>query len=213
MVFFTSDQVILQIKGALILPLYICDCGGIGRRCGLREYYVYQGFVMDLYSNYKIYGPYKNKKDNRLRVVLVNKSDPKDKKTISYPKFIIENHIGRKLLENETIDHIDNDPLNNSIDNLRIIDRKKHSFLDAKRIKEQSFECPVCNKSFILSGRKLSQALINIKKKKTSGPFCSKKCAGKYGSMIQNKKIDKINPINPEKNYYTYKNLSLYKEK
>jgi endogenous inhibitor of DNA gyrase (YacG/DUF329 family) len=48
----------------------------------------------------------------------------------------------------------------------------------------QTFVCPICQKEFILEGRKLKDAKQNQKRGK-AGPFCSKKCAGVYGKMKQ----------------------------
>ena len=67
-----------------------------------------------IYENViKVRGPYKSSKDNRLRCILV--FSDKTTKTISYPKYLMEIHLNRYLLENETVDHIDGNPLNNTI--------------------------------------------------------------------------------------------------
>ena len=115
----------------------------------------------------------------------------------------MEIRIGRYLKDNETVDHIDSDFTNNNPENLRIIDRSLHISLDIKRLKEKRFICPICKRSFILSGSKLSVAISNRKRNK-AGPMCSRKCAGRYGIMIQSGKspID-IKLIEPE--YYTIK--------
>lgn len=57
-----------------------------------------------VYENYKVYGPYLNKKDNRLRCNLVFKNKMK---IISYPKYLIEVYLDRYLDKDETVDHID----------------------------------------------------------------------------------------------------------
>lgn len=135
-----------------------------------------------IYSNVKkVYGPYVSKTDNRsrLRIVFLDGSS----KTVSYPKFLMENHIGRFLENNETVDHIDNDVTNNSIENLRILNRSEHVKLDIKRIGSQEFVCEVCNITFTLSGRKLHEAKHN-RLKGSKGPFCSKSCAGKASHNI-----------------------------
>lgn len=43
-----------------------------------------------------------------------------------YHRYIVENHIGRKLLKNEQIHHIDGNKLNNCLSNLQILDKNEH---------------------------------------------------------------------------------------
>lgn len=45
---------------------------------------------------------------------------------------VVENHIGRKLLENEVVHHIDGDKLNNNIENLDICSVSEHNNCHAK---------------------------------------------------------------------------------
>lgn len=65
-----------------------------------------------------VYGPYQGK-DGRFRVIV-------NGKTVSYPKYLVEQTLGRKLDKNETVHHIDGNPANNSLDNLQVISRKEH---------------------------------------------------------------------------------------
>ena len=125
-----------------------------------------------MYEDYKVYGPYK-RKDGRQHVIL--KKD-KIKITVSYPKYLMELHIGRKLLENETIDHIDRDINNNNFDNLRIIDKVKHEREDAIRNKDIKVKCSWCRKTFIVKGSNISQRNRYDGKRTGSGYFCSRIC-------------------------------------
>lgn len=74
-----------------------------------------------VYENCKVYGPYVSKKDNRYRVVIVSENN--NKKTVSYPKYLMEVHLNRYLNEDETVDHIDGDVTHNVVENFRIIER------------------------------------------------------------------------------------------
>lgn len=141
-----------------------------------------------MYENCKLYGPYNSGKDGRLRAVLVYPDSTK--KTISYPKYIVECNIGRYLTDDETIDHIDGNPLNNDISNLRIIKRNEHAYNDAQRNKDVIYKCDYCGKEFIIKGDKLHY--IFRKDRENSAHFCSRKCAGKYNAERQHNKIDKI---------------------
>lgn len=135
-----------------------------------------------VYVNCKIYGPYK-RKDNREHVVIVWPNGKKQ--TVSYPKYLTEVRLNRYLTSNETVDHIDGNFTNNIPSNIQVLNRVEHAYLDAKRCKDQEFECPYCNTQFTLSGRKLHNAVQNRKRKNAAGPFCTRSCAGKYGKSVQ----------------------------
>lgn len=141
-----------------------------------------------IYENVlKVNGPYKGK-DNRLRIVLVFKD--KSRKKMSYPKYLMELHLNRYLTKDETVDHIDKNPLNNDISNLRILPRKEHCRNDVIRNKDVVVHCTYCGKEFIIPGNKLHSR--NRADKHQSGYFCSKQCSGKYGAAIQNNRITPV---------------------
>ena len=135
-----------------------------------------------LYEDYKVYGPYM-RKDGRQQVCLVHKASGL-KKTVSYPKYLMEISLGRNLLHSETVDHINGDFTDNRIENLQILDRGAHCALDVKRLKQQVTNCVFCGSEVVLTGRRLSTRLQNQKRGKV-GPFCSRRCSGKYGKSLQ----------------------------
>lgn len=154
---------------------------------------------MAVYDNCKIYGPY-TRNDNRQHVIIIFPN--KKRKTVSYPKYLMEVHLNRYLDPVlETIDHIDGDFTNNNLDNLRIISLSDHVKQDVPRNKSQSFICDVCKKTFTLSGTPLVKAFHNRLDGKT-GPFCSRKCAGIAGHSKQHGTYD-IKPVYRER--YTLK--------
>jgi len=69
----------------------------------------------------KIYGPY-TRADGRKHII---KYDPStgSRKTVSYPKHLMEKYLGRALLPTETVDHIDDNFYNDDINNLQVISR------------------------------------------------------------------------------------------
>ena len=134
-----------------------------------------------IYKDCKFYGPYNNSADGRLRCVIVFPNGKR--KTVSYPKYLMEVHLGRYLNIDETIDHIDGNFLNNNLTNLRVIDRKQHAIEDAVRNKDVTVKCKYCGKEFTIQGSKLHDR--NRKDRSQAGYFCSRQCSGKYGKKIQ----------------------------
>lgn len=67
-----------------------------------------------------IYGPYKRSADGRWIIIV-------DGKTISYPKYVYEQHHKIKIEEPWTVDHKDYNPDNNHIDNLVLKTRKQNA--------------------------------------------------------------------------------------
>jgi len=128
----------------------------------------------------RVYGPYK-RKDGRQHVIIIYENGKRQ--TISYPKYLLEKKIGRKLTKNETCDHIDGDFTNNCLDNLQVLTRSENSAkaLVTRRAEEAYFVCPECNKSFYKLVRDVKGNQI---KQKKAGPFCSRQCAGRYGQKL-----------------------------
>lgn len=127
----------------------------------------------------KVYGPY-IRKDGRQHVILYENGK---RSTVSYPKYLLETKLGRKLLHNETCDHIDGNPLNNSLDNLQLLSKsdniRKHAALQPAEF--GTFTCPICLCSFT---KRMNNIKANRKQGKR-GPYCSRSCAGKAGRVAQ----------------------------
>ncbi len=154
----------------------------------------------------KVYGPYKRESDGRSVVVVVD--DNGESQTISYPKWLLEMQLGRKLDPNtETVDHWDSNKENNDLSNLRIVPREEHSADDTRRVKPVKFNCAWCKKEFERSPR-----LVRDKARKNkAGPFCSRKCAGQYSRKLQLKLIDKFD-VQPviDSEYYKKKYITAF---
>lgn len=72
----------------------------------------------------KISKPYK-RPDGRKHVI-ITRSDG-SKTTRSYPRYLLEMKLGRSLLPEETVDHIDGDHTNDAPDNLRVLSRAENA--------------------------------------------------------------------------------------
>jgi hypothetical protein len=123
-----------------------------------------------------VHGPYK-RKDGRSHAILYNNKTFK-RKTISWPKALVEVREGRRLTDNETVDHNNRDFTDNSSENLIIRIRNEHCSLDVLRLLRPKANCVWCNKEITLT-------IDQIKSRAKSGPFCSRACSGAYGSSVQ----------------------------
>lgn len=128
----------------------------------------------------KLYGPY-FRKDGRKHIIKHN-TETKRRTTVSYPKHLMEEHLGRDLLPNETVNHINRNFTDNRLCNLEILDRSEHAKLDAKRVKRFIFTCEWCGEI----GSQQGHNLDGNEKQGKAGPFCSRSCAGSYGAYVQN---------------------------
>lgn len=136
----------------------------------------------------RVYGPYINNKQTGRKIVIVVDRNGK-RRTVSFPKWLMELHLGRKLDPNEcTVDHWNSNIDDNEISNLRLVPRDQHSADDTRRVKLIDFNCAWCDKPFSRSPR-----LIRDKAKHNkAGPFCSKRCSSSYGRAVQLKLIEKF---------------------
>lgn len=112
---------------------------------------------------------------------MILKFKDNSRRTVSYPKWLVENHIGKRLKNNETVDHQDRDFQNDNINNLKILTRSNHGYKDALRVKNIEITCVWCGNKSIKRAADLDH---NAKMGKV-GPFCSKQCTGKYGKSVQ----------------------------
>lgn len=144
----------------------------------------------------KTYGPYV-RPDGRKIMIDINEAG--DRTTTSYPKWLLEQKLKRKLNPNtETADHWDTDINNNDFSNLRIVPRSQHSADDTRRVRMLDLECAMCKKHFERSPR-----LVRDKSKKGKvSQFCSRQCAGKYSREVQLGKRKKLPVQKPPKSTY-----------
>ncbi len=146
-------------------------------------------FITKLFALYpgfaKVYGPYVDKdNDNREHIILYGPEGRKSgRRTISWPKAMMEVKLGRRLGLDEVVDHKDDNPANNQYSNFQILtvagNNAKARAVLGITAEMKSFICPVCGKPFEKEARVVRH---NQEAQKKAGPFCGKSCAGKYGT-------------------------------
>src|ERR1700678_4235054 len=124
------------------------------------------GILVDLIDFYsllataeKVYGPYLSPIGRKIVIII---DDEGNRKTVSYPKYLMEQHLGVELDPDlHTIDHRDGNKSNDDLSNLQILPRSEHSAKDTRRVKLEKFICGECGKEFERSPR-----LVRDKSKK-----------------------------------------------
>jgi HNH endonuclease len=120
-----------------------------------------------------VYGPYR-RKDGRQVVIHY---DGKTRRTQSYPRYLMEQFLGRKLESWEQVDHINNDPTDDRLENFQLLTQAENIRKGAKPAEIYQFICPICFK-----WSEKSAAVVRANRKRgSSGPYCSRSCAGKAG--------------------------------
>ena len=129
--------------------------------------------VDKLRKDLTVYGPY-TRKDGRKVVIIY---DGVTRRTMSYPKWVKEQSLGKKLKKEDTIHHKNRDFTDDRPDNLEILDHSTHGSLDATRVKLVLVKCVWCDKEFTTIPRDRNRG--------KAGPFCSRRCVGQYGKHIE----------------------------
>ena len=118
-------------------------------------------------------------KDNRKTVILVNNKD--DRSSTQYARYLLAVKLGRFLTDAETVDHVDDDKTNDSLDNLQILTRDENIRKACKQ-PDVELKCPVCNKVFYKTRTQLRGKLDRAAKNLIA---CSRKCGGKLSHITK----------------------------
>ncbi len=145
--------------------------------------------IMELFKHRK-YGPY-TRKDNRKFVVLVFEDG--SKYTVLNSRYTMMKHYNRFLSPDEDVHHINGDITDDSLQNLEIINNKKHTKNHQTKYKDIDVICVNCKVTFTMSTQQVSDFINNFKRKESVGPCCSRKCAG-YISHYYVTNFKQLNP-------------------
>lgn len=143
------------------------------------------------------YVVYQNK-DGRWRVYIRD-----GHRVISYPRFLMEQQLGRELTDDEDVHHLDHDVTNNDVSNLVVMSKEEHNALHAAEERIDYYDkvmvCSVCGKEFVWSAKSQRYFYRNKTRKvpkakcgfTSDRPFCSRSCAAKYSREVQLGRITK----------------------
>lgn len=106
-------------------------------------------------------------------------------KYVSYPRLLMEEHIGRKLLPNEDVHHKDGNFDNNDISNLEIALHGEHQRSHALKYTDKSAVCAICGNSFVWTGKRQRGYYSDLRAGRNRIITCSKSCSSLYGRMKQ----------------------------
>lgn len=140
-------------------------------------------------------------KDGRKRIDVIGKDW---RKTFQVAKLLLEIKLGRILVGNETVDHIDGDKTNDNPDNLRVLSLSENVADSSIRISALELVCRWCESPFTIDGTQIRQYDRAAAQGK-AGPFCGRSCRGKYGASIQNGKCDRLPSAVINRTYYSNK--------
>lgn len=92
-------------------------------------------------------------------------------------RYVMAQHLGRELLKNEVVHHIDGNKQNNSITNLQVLKRSAHSRMhqDSKHRCMVELECAYCKTMFKREKRNVDSKIF----KGQHNFYCNKLCMKK----------------------------------
>ncbi len=150
--------------------------------------------ILELYPEYTDVTEYPPNSDGRYRVRLFNRLT-RTQSIKQRSRVLLEVLLGRRLLDDETVDHIDEDPTNDNWYNLQPLSLVNNAKRSAIKIRPIFEYCIECNTYFELS------VAQRYPSDNTAGPFCSRRCSGINGKRVQDTGI-KSGRLNIVREYY-----------
>ena len=122
------------------------------------------------------------------RKFIVYKGEDNKYHSKAYARYLMEQHLGRKLTNEEEVHHKDHNKMNDVIENLEVKNKTAHR--REHNIKPTIIEhCYICGSNIIVDSRKRANH-YRSKNKNPDKWFCSKHCSGIFGQKEQqNRKL------------------------
>lgn len=116
------------------------------------------------------------KNGNTYRVLVQNHPNANKHGYVLEHRVKMENHLGRLLTKNELVHHINHNPLDNRIKNLKVVSYKEHRSYHGKKATIVDLICGYCHNPF----KRAYRQIVSKIKKGQKIFFCSKKCADNH---------------------------------
>ena len=120
-------------------------------------------------------------KENRKTLLLVN--DKKDRSSTQYARYLLAVKLKRFLTSDETVDHVNDDKTDDSLENLQILTRKDN-LVKANKCPDVKLICPICKDTFY---RTLTQLRGKKERMENNIVTCSRSCGGKLSHITKDK--------------------------
>lgn len=111
--------------------------------------------------------------ENRKTLILYN--SPQERSSTQYARYLLAVKLQRYLTKEETVDHIDNDKSNDSIENLQLLSRVDNIRKQCKK-PDVTCTCPICGKKYFIASSKISGKIAR-ERALTGQRCCSRSCA------------------------------------
>lgn len=142
------------------------------------------------------------RKDGRMLVSI--KYGSRRKTSVSYPKFLVEVHLGKYLTDAETVHHKDGNFSNNALSNLEVLKRDKHAQVHARMPDTKELYCAHCGEKFLRARRRLFYYSSGVKHV-VSNPVCSVSCRLARAATVNKPPIQRKKWDTPHGTYARYR--------
>lgn len=108
-----------------------------------------------------------------------------------YARYLMAVHLGRYLDADEEVDHIDDDPTNDAIDNLQVLSIEEHlrKTTASRMATLVEMRCSYCGTSF--TRRRGVSCLVGERKNRLM--CCSRQCSGRLTPIKRHYSVEKFN--------------------